>query len=141
MGRALVLAASHLGRTGTNPSVGCVLTDPDGNIVAEAVTAEGGRPHAEETALAAAGDRVRGGTAYVTLEPCRERSSGAPACSTRLAESGVGRVVIALCDIHPLGAGGADQLRAAGIAVEIGLCGRRARRLYESFFRSARRRC
>lgn len=138
MGRALALAASHFGQTGDNPSVGCVLTDADGNIISEAVTGLGGRPHAEELALAELGGRAEGHTAYVTLEPCRERSTGDPSCSDRLIEAGVRRVVIAVQDPHPLGAGGADQLRTSGISVEIGLCGTRTKRLYADFFRSAK---
>ena len=138
MGRALALATSHFGRTGDNPSVGCVLTDADGNVIAEAVTGLGGRPHAEELALSGVGGRVEGGTAYVTLEPCRERSTGDPSCSERLIQAGVRRVVIAVRDPHPLGAGGADELRSSGIFVEIGLCGARTKRLYADFFRSAK---
>ena len=65
MRRAIDLAGAQLGRTGENPAVGCVLVADD-VVIAEAATADGGRPHAEEQALAAAGDRARGATAYVT---------------------------------------------------------------------------
>lgn len=139
MGRALALAREGHGRTGANPSVGCVICDRFGHVVAEARTADGGRPHAEEQALQAAGPAARGGTAYVTLEPCRERSTGAPSCSERLIEAGLAHVIIAEMDEHPNGAGGAERLRAAGLAVTAGLKRASARRLYESFFRSARK--
>ena len=74
MRRALDLAELQHGRTGVNPSVGCVILDRDGNKLSEAATGDGGRPHAEQIALAsiAVGAAV-GGTAYVTLEPCRQR--------------------------------------------------------------------
>jgi pyrimidine deaminase RibD-like protein len=137
MGRAMALACSHHGKTGDNPSVGCVVTDRNGNVIAEAVTGRGGRPHAEERALEQAGVRARGGSVYVTLEPCRLRSNGEPACSVRLLDSGVERVVIAVADAHPQGAGGIARLRGAGLKVEVGLKGDAARRLYRDFFRSA----
>ncbi len=134
----MALAISQYGRTGDNPSVGCVITDRHGHVIAEAATAAGGRPHAEQQAIAAAGESARGGTAYVTLEPCRLRSNGEPACSVRLLDSGVDRIVVAVADAHPQGAGGIARLRAAGVRVEVGLKGDMARRLYREFFRSAK---
>ena len=117
MRRAIALARAHVGLTAENPSVGCVIVR-DGTIIGEGVTAQGGRPHAEEAALARAGDAARGATAYVTLEPCGARSSGAPSCGARLAQAGVARAVIACADLSPFAAGrGPEQLRAAGIAV------------------------
>ena len=74
MRRALDLAAPMVGRTGANPAVGCVIVKGSA-IVGEAATAEGGRPHAEEQALARAGESAREATAYVTLEPCARRST------------------------------------------------------------------
>ncbi|MBL8550361.1 MAG: bifunctional diaminohydroxyphosphoribosylaminopyrimidine deaminase/5-amino-6-(5-phosphoribosylamino)uracil reductase RibD [Hyphomonadaceae bacterium] len=119
--RALQLAATMLGLTGENPSVGCVLVK-DGNIVGEGATQASGRPHAEEIALAQAGDQAPGATAYVTLEPCARRTSGAPGCATRLRDAGIARVVIAAADPHPFAAGqGVALLQAAGVAVEQGL--------------------
>ena len=137
MGRALALAAEGYGRTGENPSVGCVICNRDGVPIAEARTADGGRPHAEEIALEAAGEAARGGTAYVTLEPCRERTSGAPSCSERLVAAGLGRVIVAIRDEHPQGAGGLDRLAGAGLAVEVGLKARAARALDRDFFEHA----
>lgn len=135
MGRALALAKLNQGMTAENPSVGCVILDADGHIVGDGVTGLGGRPHAEETALDEAGPTARGGTAYVTLEPCRERSAGGVSCSTRLKEAGIRRVVCAIADPHPLAGGGISALREAGIRVDIGIGRHTAARLYEGFFR------
>ncbi|HLY79047.1 MAG TPA: bifunctional diaminohydroxyphosphoribosylaminopyrimidine deaminase/5-amino-6-(5-phosphoribosylamino)uracil reductase RibD [Caulobacteraceae bacterium] len=120
MRRAIELARARLGRTGENPSVGCVIVQ-DGVVIAEAATAEGGRPHAEEQALAAAGERARGAEVFVTMEPCGERSNGSASCSERLAAAGVSRVVFACDNPHGLSAGrGPARLRDAGIALEGG---------------------
>jgi diaminohydroxyphosphoribosylaminopyrimidine deaminase/5-amino-6-(5-phosphoribosylamino)uracil reductase len=133
MRRAIALAARNVGATGDNPSVGCVLVK-DGAVVGEAVTAPGGRPHAEEQALAAAGDAARGAVAYVTLEPCGARSSGAASCAERLALAGVVRVVVACADASRFAGGqGAERLAAAGIAVEVGLLADEALGLYAGY--------
>jgi diaminohydroxyphosphoribosylaminopyrimidine deaminase/5-amino-6-(5-phosphoribosylamino)uracil reductase len=136
MGRALALARLNRGLTAENPSVGCVILNSDGHIVGDGVTGLGGRPHAEEIALDEAGDAALGGTAYVTLEPCRERSAGGASCSTKLKQAGVRRVVCAIADPHPLADGGIAALRKAGILVEFGIGRPTAARLYEGFFRS-----
>lgn len=121
MRRAIALARSHVGLTGENPSVGCVILK-DGVTVGEGVTGEGGRPHAEELALVQAGAAARGATAYVTLEPCAQRSVGGVPCSTRLVEAGVARVVFACADSSAFAGGhGAQRLRAAGVVVDQGL--------------------
>ena len=135
MTRALALARLQDGRTGSNPSVGCVVLDRDGQKLSEAATGDGGRPHAEQLAL----ERVPvgaavGGTVYVTLEPCRERSTGEASCSQRLLESGVAKVIIATRDPHPLGSGGQTRLREAGIQTELGLMKAEADALYADFF-------
>lgn len=133
MRRAIAVAAANVGKTGENPSVGCVLVK-DGRVVAEAATAEGGRPHAEELALAAAGEAAQGAVAYVTLEPCAERSTGAASCSERLARAGVARVVVACDDASKFAAGqGAARLRGAGIVVETGLLSDEADMLYSGY--------
>ncbi|HEX6859988.1 MAG TPA: hypothetical protein VF138_07280 [Caulobacteraceae bacterium] len=120
MQRAIEVARGNVGRTAPNPCVGCVIVR-DGDVLAEACTAEGGRPHAEEQALE--GVDARGATAYVTLEPCGARSAGGLSCSDRLVAAGVARVVVACEDASPYASGqGAERLRAAGVAVEIGLC-------------------
>ena len=134
MQRALELAAPGAGRTGDNPSVGCVIVK-DGVIVGEGATALGGRPHAEEVALAQAGEKARGAVAYVTLEPCAKRSTGVASCSEILIQHGIAHVFIAVGDPHPLVAGaGAERLRAAGVLVDVGLMGERARALNAAFF-------
>ncbi len=116
LNHALRLGGRNLGRTWPNPSVGCVLVK-DGQILAATVTAETGRPHAETQALAIAGERVRGATAYVTLEPCAHHGH-TPPCAQALIDAGVARVVIAAHDHDPRVAGkGSAMLRAAGIEV------------------------
>ncbi|MGZ3375080.1 MAG: deaminase [Phenylobacterium sp.] len=133
MRRAIYLAARNLGLTGDNPVVGCVIVR-DGAVVGEGATAPGGRPHAEELALAAAGERARGATAYVTLEPCGERSSGDPSCGQRLATAGVVRAVISWEDPSVMAGGrGLQQLREAGIETATGLLGAEAAVLYDGY--------
>lgn len=135
MRRAIELARAQAGRTGVNPPVGCVIIGPDGKRISEGATADGGTPHAEEMALGAQTvENAKGAVAYVTLEPCRERSKGGASCSQRLIEAGVASVVIAVMDRHPNGSGGAAALEKAGIAVETGLLAPEAAPLYEEFF-------
>ncbi len=134
MRRARDLAAANVGRTGDNPSVGCVI-EKNGAIVGEAATAETGRPHAEEQALAQAGEGARGATVYVTLEPCAKRTSGALSCADLLIQAGIARVVVAALDPHPFASGvGIERLRAAGIGVEIGILADEARAQNAGFF-------
>lgn len=133
MRRAIALARTHVGLTGANPSVGCVLVK-DGQVVGEGVTAEGGRPHAEEQAIDRAAESARGAVAYVTLEPCGARSSGAASCSQRLVSAGVAEVVIACEDASPFAAGqGAERLLAAGVPVRLGVLAEEAAELYEDY--------
>ena len=133
MGRAIELAASQLGKTAPNPPVGCVLVK-DGILIGEAATAAGGRPHAEEQAIPAAGEAARGAVAYVTMEPCGARSSGRISCAKRLIDAGVTRVVIASEDPSPFAAGrGIERLKAAGLEVEIGLMASEASVLAEGY--------
>jgi diaminohydroxyphosphoribosylaminopyrimidine deaminase/5-amino-6-(5-phosphoribosylamino)uracil reductase len=133
MRRAIALAAARVGRTGDNPAVGCVLAR-GGAVLAEGATGDGGRPHAEEAALAAAGDDVAGAAAYVTLEPCAERSGGGASCAERLAAAGVTRVVFACADASRYAGGrGAERLRAAGVAVTAGLLADEAQGLYSGY--------
>ncbi|MEL7231913.1 MAG: bifunctional diaminohydroxyphosphoribosylaminopyrimidine deaminase/5-amino-6-(5-phosphoribosylamino)uracil reductase RibD [Pseudomonadota bacterium] len=137
MARALELARFQHGRTGANPAVGCVIVDQNGHVISEAATGDGGRPHAEQLALARLPQgEAAGATAYVTLEPCRQRSTCEASCSTRLTDAGVVRVVIAAMDPHPKGAGGAGRLREAGVTVETGLFEEEANALYADFFAS-----
>ena len=133
MAQALALGDGARGTTAPNPNVGCVIIK-DGRLVGRGATQLGGRPHAEAMALAEAGDAARGATAYVTLEPCCHQSSRGPACADLLAEAGVARVVAAMQDPWPaIDGGGFERLRAAGIAVEIGIGAEEARRSMAGF--------
>jgi diaminohydroxyphosphoribosylaminopyrimidine deaminase/5-amino-6-(5-phosphoribosylamino)uracil reductase len=133
MRRAIELAAAHVGRTGENPSVGCVILK-GGVVVGEGVTGLGGRPHAEEIALDMAGDRAAGATAYVTLEPCAQRSGGGLSCSERLVAAGIGRVMVACEDPSAFAGGhGAARLRAAGVPLRLGVLAEEAAGLYASY--------
>jgi diaminohydroxyphosphoribosylaminopyrimidine deaminase/5-amino-6-(5-phosphoribosylamino)uracil reductase len=120
MRRALELAATPGVPLGPNPRVGCVLLDETGETVAEGFHRGAGTLHAEADALARAGDRARGATAVVTLEPCNHTGRTGP-CAQALVDAGVRRVVFAQPDPNPTAAGGADTLRAAGVDVESGL--------------------
>ncbi|MER8041003.1 bifunctional diaminohydroxyphosphoribosylaminopyrimidine deaminase/5-amino-6-(5-phosphoribosylamino)uracil reductase RibD [Streptomyces hydrogenans] len=120
MRRAVELAARGLGATSPNPVVGCVVTDASGHVVGEGWHQRAGGPHAEVHALRAAGVLARGGTAFVTLEPCNHTGRTGP-CAQALIEAGISRVVYAVADPNPQATGGADTLRAAGIEVGQGL--------------------
>jgi diaminohydroxyphosphoribosylaminopyrimidine deaminase/5-amino-6-(5-phosphoribosylamino)uracil reductase len=120
MQRALALGDAARRRTAPNPWVGCVIAR-DGVIVGEGATEPPGGPHAEAVALAAAGDRARGATAYVTLEPCGHRGRTGP-CTDAMRAAGIERVVVALEDPDPrVGGRGLARLRDAGVTVEVGL--------------------
>jgi diaminohydroxyphosphoribosylaminopyrimidine deaminase/5-amino-6-(5-phosphoribosylamino)uracil reductase len=133
MARALQLAELGLNSTSPNPRVGCVLVR-DGEIVGSGFHRRAGEPHAEVNALRDAGDKARGSTAYVTLEPCNHHGR-TPPCSDALIEAGVVRVVSAVADPNPLVAGsGCEKLRAAGIEVDCGLMEAAAISLNAGFF-------
>jgi diaminohydroxyphosphoribosylaminopyrimidine deaminase / 5-amino-6-(5-phosphoribosylamino)uracil reductase len=119
MARARELGLRVLGTTSPNPAVGAVVLDVAGTVVGEGATAPPGGPHAEVQALAQAGDRARGGTAVVTLEPCAHTGRTGP-CADALIAAGVARVVVAVPEPTQLAGGGATRLRAAGIDVELG---------------------
>ena len=132
MAQALRLAEKGLFSTSPNPRVGCVIVR-DGAMVGEGWHKRAGLPHAEANALRAAGERARGATAYVTLEPCSHHGR-TPPCADALIEAGVARVVAAMQDPNPLVAGqGLERLRAAGIRVESGLLEDEARELNIGF--------
>jgi diaminohydroxyphosphoribosylaminopyrimidine deaminase/5-amino-6-(5-phosphoribosylamino)uracil reductase len=120
MRRAIELAAKGVGSTHPNPVVGCVITGPDGHPVGEGFHAVAGGPHAEVEALRMAGPRARGGTAYVTLEPCNHTGRTGP-CADALIEAGITRVVYAVPDPNNAAAGGAEKLRRKNIQVEQGV--------------------
>ena len=128
MSIALRMAERGLGDTAPNPSVGAVIVDAaTGEVIARATTARGGRPHAETIAIAAAGDRARGATIYVTLEPCSHQGRTGP-CADAIIAAGIQRAVVAIEDPDPRVSGrGLDKLRAAGIEVERGVGAAEAR--------------
>lgn len=135
MGLALSLADAAAGTTWPNPTVGCVIVADD-EVVGRGVTSPPPGPHAEVHALDEAGSRARGATAYVTLEPCAHEGR-TPPCVTSLLHAGIGRVVVAVADPHPLAAGGAAQLAAAGVSVRLGVGEDRAREQLAGFLRVA----
>lgn len=121
MAAALALAERGVGRTGQNPSVGCIIVK-DNVVVGRGWTQQGGRPHAEAMALAEAGTQAQGSIIYVTLEPCAHQSPRGLACAHILRDARPARVVIALQDPDPRTAGeGIMALTAAGISVDTGV--------------------
>jgi diaminohydroxyphosphoribosylaminopyrimidine deaminase/5-amino-6-(5-phosphoribosylamino)uracil reductase len=127
MDAALNLGSRSLGLAAPNPAVGAILVK-DGAVVGRGATAPGGRPHAERIALAEAGEAARGATLYVTLEPCSHFGVSGP-CVDAVIAAGVARVVSAMEDPNPLvGGEGHARLKAAGIAVSVGVGAAEARR-------------
>ena len=121
MARALDLAWRGWGKVQQDPLVGAVILK-EGEMVGEGWHPEYGDRHAETVALADAGERARGATLVVTLEPCSHQGKQPP-CTEVIIHSGVARVVAAMCDPNPLAAGGSERLREAGVEVEIGPLG------------------
>lgn len=144
MQHALELARRGIGLCSPNPVVGCVILDRAGQVIGEGWHEYDLIDHAEVIALREAKeharshgkeDRLRGGTAYVTLEPCNH-TGRTPPCTAALIDAGLARVVAATVDPNPSVAGrGAEALRAAGIEVTVGVCEAEARRLNEGFAR------
>ena len=139
MQRALELARRGIGVTSPNPAVGCVILDRSGQVVGEGWHEYDLLDHAEVVALREAkqhaGDRLKGGTAYVSLEPCNH-TGRTPPCTQALIASGLGGVVAATIDPNPAVAGhGMQTLQAAGLQTTIGPCEKEARRLNEGFAR------
>jgi len=133
MAQALRLAEQGMYSTSPNPRVGCVLV-ADEKMIGSGWHRRAGEPHAEVHALLEAGDRARGATAFVTLEPCSHHGK-TPPCADALIEAGVSRVVIAVQDLNPKVAGeGIARLRSAGISVDCGLMEAAARELNIGFF-------
>ena len=132
MENALALARKGTGLASPNPMVGCVIVR-EGQIVGEGFHQYEWRDHAEVVALKSAGEKARGATLYVTLEPCNHTGRTGP-CTEAIIAAGVQRVVAAMDDPNPINSGrGFDRLRAAGVEVFTGVCEEEARRLNESF--------
>src|SRR6202166_1392185 len=134
---ALTLGRRGQGRTWPNPAVGAVVVK-DGVIVGRGGPQPGGRPHAEPEALGRAGEAARGATLYVTLEPCSHVGKSPP-CADAITAAGIARVVSAIEDPNPEGAGqGHAKLRAAGITVDVGLGAAEAAQDHAGHFRRIR---
>src|ERR1035437_4706227 len=137
MRRALELARATVGLASPNPQVGCVVVR-NGEVVGEGAHLYDERDHAEIVALKQAGERARGATAYVTLEPCSHHGRTGP-CANALIAAGVRRVVVATVDPNPLVSGqGIARLRAAGFEVAAGVLEREAREVNDAFARFIR---
>lgn len=133
MRRALFHARRAEGVTTPNPLVGAIVVTPDGVVVGQGRHPRAGEPHAEVLALRDAGERARGATLYVTLEPCCHRGRTGP-CTRPIIDAGIARVVAAMTDPNPLVSGkGIAELRAHGIRVDVGLLGGEAARLNRAF--------
>lgn len=131
--RALELAARGEGAVEPNPMVGAIVLDERGTIVGEGWHESYGGPHAEVHALRAAGEKSRGGTLIVTLEPCCHQGK-TPPCTEGVIQAGIRRVIVGMRDPFPAVAGkGIERLRAAGIEVEVGMREREARELNRPF--------
>ena len=121
MQRAITLAEKGLGKTAPNPIVGALIIDSTGAVVGEGFHDQSrSSDHAEVGAIKAAGEKARGATIVVTLEPCNHAGSTGP-CTQAIIDAGITTVVFAVSDPNPLAAGGADTLRAAGITVVAGV--------------------
>jgi diaminohydroxyphosphoribosylaminopyrimidine deaminase/5-amino-6-(5-phosphoribosylamino)uracil reductase len=138
--RALELARSGIGMASPNPYVGAVIADAHGNVVGTGTYTYAGVQHAEILALAAAGSKAHGGALYINLEP-HAHQGRTPPCTDALIAAGIHRVVACMPDPNPKVSGkGFDQLRAAGVHVEVGRLGEQARHLNEAFARYIRHR-
>lgn len=137
MGRALELAARGRCGVSPNPMVGAVIIDAEGGLAGEGYHAAFGGPHAEIVALAEARERARGGTLYVTLEPCSHHGK-TPPCTDAIVAAGIERVVIALREPTSLAGGGADRLRAEGVEVHEGPGAEQSRSLNRRWLHWAR---
>ena len=136
--RALDLARQGIGLASPNPYVGAVIVDRTGNVAGTGVYTYDGLKHAEVLALEQAGDKARGGTLYINLEP-HSHQGRTPPCTDALIAAGIRRVVASMPDPNPKVSGrGFEQLRAAGIHVEVGRLEAEARRLNEAFARYIR---
>ena len=134
MQQAIALGRRGLGRTASNPAVGCVIVDAEARVIATGWTQPNGRPHAETHALSQSKASTKGAHAYVTLEPCAHHGETGP-CAQALIDAGIAKVSIANQDPDPRVAGkGVAMLRAAGVEVETELCAEQAALLHEGFF-------
>ncbi|MEJ2695805.1 MAG: bifunctional diaminohydroxyphosphoribosylaminopyrimidine deaminase/5-amino-6-(5-phosphoribosylamino)uracil reductase RibD [Candidatus Sulfobium sp.] len=133
--RTLALAARARGKTSPNPMVGALLVK-SGRIISEGYHKRAGTPHAEAVAIDAAGDRARGATLYVSLEPCCHEDKRTPPCTQKIISSGIRKVVTAMEDPNPKVSGrGIAELRKAGITVVSGILREEAEKLNEYYIK------
>ena len=138
--RALELARSSIGLTSPNPNVGAVIVDDSGNIVGSGTYTYDGIKHAEILAIEQAGEKARGATLYINLEPCSHHGRTGP-CADAVISSGIRRVVACMRDSNPMVSGrGFGRLQAVGVEVEVGLLEEEAKKLNESFAKYIRHR-
>ncbi len=131
--RTLLLAAKARGKTSPNPMVGAVLVKK-GRVIAEDYHRKAGTPHAEALVIGKAGDKARGATLYVNLEPCCHTEKRTPPCTREIVRAGIGKVVVAMKDPNPRVSGrGLAELEGAGIETLSGILEDRARRLNEAY--------
>lgn len=134
--RCIELARLGEGKVSPNPLVGAVVLDIAGNVVGEGYHQKYGDAHAEVNALNMAGDRARGGTIYVSLEPCSHWGK-TPPCTDRIIEAGIKKLVVGMVDPNPLVAGeGIKKCRAAGIDITIGILEKECKKLNEIFIKN-----
>jgi pyrimidine deaminase RibD-like protein len=134
MDEALTLARAGLGDVWPNPSVGCLIVAAGGHVVGRGSTQPGGRPHAEVVALREAGERARGATAVISLEPCCHYGQ-TPPCTRALIEARIARCIVAIEDPDPrVNGAGIEELTRAGIETRVGIRADRAREMNAGFF-------
>ncbi|MCR4881078.1 MAG: bifunctional diaminohydroxyphosphoribosylaminopyrimidine deaminase/5-amino-6-(5-phosphoribosylamino)uracil reductase RibD [bacterium] len=133
MKKCIELAGLSEGYVSPNPLVGCVITDDDGNIVAQGRHEKFGEAHAEQNAIKQAGDKARGATLFVNLEPCNHQGK-TPPCSEMIIKAGIKKVVIGALDENKIAKGGIEVLKNAGIEVVSGVMEKECRKLNEIFF-------
>ncbi|HTA24588.1 MAG TPA: bifunctional diaminohydroxyphosphoribosylaminopyrimidine deaminase/5-amino-6-(5-phosphoribosylamino)uracil reductase RibD [Terriglobales bacterium] len=137
--RTLALAREGIGLTSPNPNVGAVLVDADGTVVGSGSHTYAGIKHAEILAIEQAGQRAKGATLYINLEPCSHQGRTSP-CSDAVIAAGITRVVACMSDPNPLVSGrGFERLRQAGVAVTVGILEEEAKQLNEAFTRYIRK--
>ena len=127
------LAKKGEGHVSPNPLVGCVIVNDDGKIIAKGCHEKFGQAHAEQNALKIAGEKAKGATLFVNLEPCNH-TGNTPPCAKLIAASGIKRVVIGAMDENPVASGGTETLRKAGIEVVTGILENECKKLNEIFF-------
>lgn len=131
--RTMVLARKGFGKVHPNPMVGAIVLDAQGNFVGEGYHQKFGGPHAEVYAIEQAGEKAKGGTLYVNLEPCCHHGK-TPPCTDLIVQAGIKHVVIAIQDPNPQAHGGITALESMGIKVDVGVEEKKAQNINKPFF-------